>query len=268
MPKANKRCEICDRVPASDEEWDTIPEGEGDHLCWEGPQCSNNAVDWRTRARKAEVERDKAHRKIEKQRVTLKNLENKYLSIKTTLKLGIKDHLDNSYTVPPQWNRDEVIVGLREEIEGLQKQTEGDVRKALTEALEFCYHCGGGLIDEFEAPYCEFDKDCGRGDDEPPPLIDRLVAALVPKEPAAGVVDTTKAHMLVIVDVDWATMRCPCGQEICSRFESDAAWGRFKSEHAEHTSGYIKESATAKALAWGNTDPNLRPLFPNKGTNQ
>jgi hypothetical protein len=56
------------------------------------------------------------------------------------------------------------------------------VRTALMAVLEFCYHCGGGLIADFEAPYCEFDKDCGREDDEPPQLIDCLVAALNPKE--------------------------------------------------------------------------------------
>jgi hypothetical protein len=50
-----ERCEICDRPVASDEEWDTIPEGEGDHLCWGGMQCSMESVDWRARALKAEA---------------------------------------------------------------------------------------------------------------------------------------------------------------------------------------------------------------------
>lgn len=33
------RCSICHRPPASDEDWSTIPEGEGGHLCWEPEQC-------------------------------------------------------------------------------------------------------------------------------------------------------------------------------------------------------------------------------------
>jgi hypothetical protein len=74
-----------------------------------------------------------------------------------------------------------------------------------------------------------------------------------------------KAHMRLIVDVDWATMCCPCGEEICSRFESDEAWQRFKEEHAEHTSGYITEAVTVRALVWGKADPSLRPLLPTKG---
>ena len=77
-----------------------------------------------------------------------------------------------------------------------------------------------------------------------------------------------KRHMQVIVDVDWATMVCPCGQEICSRFESDEAWEQFKQDHAEHTSGYIQESATQKALNWGDPNPNLRPLLPTKNNGE
>lgn len=53
MPKVIERCEICDRLPASNEEWDTIPEGEGEHLCW--GDCERYAVDWRARALKAEA---------------------------------------------------------------------------------------------------------------------------------------------------------------------------------------------------------------------
>jgi hypothetical protein len=77
---------------------------------------------YRQRANTARNAKDKAELKIERQRVRLTALESKYLSIKATLKRGIKEHLDESYTVPPQWNRDEVIVGLREEIEELQNQ--------------------------------------------------------------------------------------------------------------------------------------------------
>ncbi len=55
MPTVSKRCEVCDRVPASDEEWDTIPEEKGDQLCWGGYQCYTRPVDWRARALAAEA---------------------------------------------------------------------------------------------------------------------------------------------------------------------------------------------------------------------
>ena len=53
MPKVIENCETCDRPPASDEEWDTISEGEGEHLCW--GDCYRYAVDWRARALAAEA---------------------------------------------------------------------------------------------------------------------------------------------------------------------------------------------------------------------
>lgn len=43
------RCKICDRVPASEEQYRNIPEGEGEHLCWgewSPQQCRSEAVDW------------------------------------------------------------------------------------------------------------------------------------------------------------------------------------------------------------------------------
>jgi hypothetical protein len=88
----------------------------------------------------------------------------------------------------------------------------------------------------------------------------RRLSALQP-QPEAATYDS-KGHMLLILDVDWATLRCTCGQEICSRYESDEAWQKFKEDHVNHTSGFMKEVATTKALAWGNVDPNLRPVLP------
>ena len=89
---------------------------------WQRSKFIERLKVYRERANTARNAKDKADRKIERQRVRLAALENKYLSMKATLKHGIKEHLDDSYTVPPQWNRDEVIVGLREEIEELQAQ--------------------------------------------------------------------------------------------------------------------------------------------------
>lgn len=46
------RCETCDFPLATEEDWKTIPPGEGEHLCWGA--CEPE--DWRARALKAEAE--------------------------------------------------------------------------------------------------------------------------------------------------------------------------------------------------------------------
>ena len=48
------RCPTCDRPKASPQDWENVPEGEGEHLCWGGTQCTSARVDWRERALKAE----------------------------------------------------------------------------------------------------------------------------------------------------------------------------------------------------------------------
>ena len=53
------RCPVCDRAVATAEDYDTIPEGHGAHLCWrawDNRQCDAARVDWRTRALAAEAE--------------------------------------------------------------------------------------------------------------------------------------------------------------------------------------------------------------------
>lgn len=52
------------------------------------------------------------------------------------------------------------------------------LREMLKTALGFCFHCGGGLIDDAVAPYCEDDSHCGREGEEPPSLLDHLCTAL------------------------------------------------------------------------------------------
>jgi hypothetical protein len=54
------RCHRCDRQLATQADYDTLGEGEGEHLCWSewGSQCE--PVDWRARAQRAEAERDEA----------------------------------------------------------------------------------------------------------------------------------------------------------------------------------------------------------------
>jgi hypothetical protein len=51
-----ERCERCDKPVATDNDWVTTPEGDGEHLCWGSAVCAS--VDWRARALAAETERD------------------------------------------------------------------------------------------------------------------------------------------------------------------------------------------------------------------
>lgn len=54
MPRhtMSDRCHDCDLPRASREDWDNIPEGEGEHLCW--GDCE--PIDWRQRCLDAEAE--------------------------------------------------------------------------------------------------------------------------------------------------------------------------------------------------------------------
>lgn len=49
-----ERCENCDRPKATDEEYQTIAGGEGEHLCWNAWAARCEPEDWRARALKAE----------------------------------------------------------------------------------------------------------------------------------------------------------------------------------------------------------------------
>jgi hypothetical protein len=51
-----ERCERCDKPVATDNDWVTTPEGDGEHLCRGSAVCAS--VDWRARALAAETERD------------------------------------------------------------------------------------------------------------------------------------------------------------------------------------------------------------------
>lgn len=52
------RCENCDKPTATQAEYDTIPEGDGQHLCWRSwnhhDRCEEPTADWRARALAAE----------------------------------------------------------------------------------------------------------------------------------------------------------------------------------------------------------------------
>lgn len=51
------RCENCDKPTATQADYDTIPEGDGQHLCWSPwnrDRCEEPTQDWRGRALAAE----------------------------------------------------------------------------------------------------------------------------------------------------------------------------------------------------------------------
>lgn len=55
------RCHACDRPLATQSDDDSIPEGQGEHLCWSDWNrgvCENEPVDWRARALQAESDRN------------------------------------------------------------------------------------------------------------------------------------------------------------------------------------------------------------------
>lgn len=61
---SDERCHACDRPVATQEQWDHGACGQGGDgcecdaccsVCWGGPGCQANAVDWRARALKAEA---------------------------------------------------------------------------------------------------------------------------------------------------------------------------------------------------------------------
>ena len=47
------RCELCDKPVANDAEWETVPEGGRDDLCW-GVGANCEPIDWRARCLAAE----------------------------------------------------------------------------------------------------------------------------------------------------------------------------------------------------------------------
>jgi hypothetical protein len=62
-----ERCENCDRPKPTREEAAQYKGGEGEHLCWGG--CEEE--DWRSRALKAERERDEARAEVETLRAAI-----------------------------------------------------------------------------------------------------------------------------------------------------------------------------------------------------
>lgn len=67
-----------------------------------------------------------------------------------------------------------------------------------------------------------------------------------------------KSHMKCLIDLDWCTYVCPCGQEICSRYKSDESLKSWRASHAPHTSGILHEITTPDgARAWGTPVPDV-----------
>jgi len=67
-PPGDVRCPRCDQPVATAEQWRTVPEGEGDGICWGQTTGSCSPVDWRARALRAETHRSNAVALVERLR--------------------------------------------------------------------------------------------------------------------------------------------------------------------------------------------------------
>lgn len=60
----------------------------------------------------------------------------------------------------------------------------------------------------------------------------------------------SKTPMTRIVDVDWATTKCPCGAEWHSEYNNEKDWEEWKEAHRKHCNGRVQEHWTSEALAY------------------
>mgnify|MGYP006287343987 CR=1 FL=1 len=54
----SESCPVCDLPLATDEDYQTIPAGEGEWLCWAAYGAKCDPIDWRERALRVQAERD------------------------------------------------------------------------------------------------------------------------------------------------------------------------------------------------------------------
>lgn len=71
--------------------------------------------------------------------------------------------------------------------------------------------------------------------------------------------------MICLIDLDWCTYVCPCGQELCTRFLTRGDVITFwLHEHKSHTNGKIREHTTPDGeRAWGKPIPDEIVDYPN-----
>ena len=61
-----------------------------------------------------------------------------------------------------------------------------------------------------------------------------------------------KEVMRCSIDLDWCTYHCPCGNSMCTRFESDSQIINWVELHKLHTNGKVVEHTTPNGRrAWG-----------------
>lgn len=77
-----------------------------------------------------------------------------------------------------------------------------------------------------------------------------------------------KKPMKLLIDLDWSTMECPCGQSLCGRYAEPEQMEQFRRDHAEHTSGQMLEIVTDDGVRAypvnGKPEPVLVPLLPKE----
>ena len=71
--------------------------------------------------------------------------------------------------------------------------------------------------------------------------------------------------MKKLVDLDWATMQCPCGESICGNVPLKR-WDEWVATHAHHCNGMVVEITTDNgARAWSSKPPPVSyPLVPGQ----
>lgn len=57
-------CLVCGRPIATAEQWETLPEGEGSHLCWSGADCGADIPALMGRLAEVTRERDEAQARV------------------------------------------------------------------------------------------------------------------------------------------------------------------------------------------------------------
>lgn len=64
-----------------------------------------------------------------------------------------------------------------------------------------------------------------------------------------------KQPMELYLDLDWTTMKCPCGKTLCSRYATDQEWRQFEENHVKHTNGKLLEICTDEGAKVYNRKP-------------
>ncbi len=70
------QCRDCKLLLATQYDFDTIPSGEGQHLCWRqftGDVCTGNPIEWQMRCYQAEAEITALRKEVKRVRMVAEN---------------------------------------------------------------------------------------------------------------------------------------------------------------------------------------------------